>query len=861
MQAVIQEEAATKIHLLDALDGDLLRLQLVEQDFLATPDPILVEAHRFGIDRIIHRLGEIRPHKLNQDLNMNLNALTRLIIEDEKLFGAVEKHLLARGRSDDEGLHGAMRVAAHAIEGALKKNAAQLDNLLSLKLARALLMLRRHEKDFIQRQQKKYIDQYKEESRRFVRLLEASPKRFRRFILPLADTYRMDFLNLVNNTQELVVLREDMSALKHRVPLLLEKLHQQISEMERARNDQLKDQTRMEHRAMLILLPGVLFVNWLLVYFYWRMMRERQAAEVAHAEAILDRELAQTTLKSIGDGVVVTDVSGRVTDLNPVASQLLGISLEESRGQPIVKMVNLYDEDTGAPIENPIETCLESGEVVYLSGNMELRRADGVRIPIEDSAAPIRISNGKMVGAIMVFRNVSEQRDMLRRIQYQACHDSLTGLINRSAFEAVLKDVWQSCESDAAEHALVYIDLDRFKIINDTCGHHAGDELLKQITVLIRNRIRSSDVLGRLYDGEENTAAHERRQEEYLARLGGDEFALLLLACPMDAARRIASSVVENIKAFNFLWEGQTFKLGASIGIAPMNRAAGSLEEVMKNADMACFEAKNRGRSRVCIHIEHDDEIHARHREMSWVPRLHQALAEDQFILRRQAIVPVLAGGAEVMHYEVLISLQDGAEMVPPGAFLPAAERYQMMSDIDRWVVDRAFARIAEEDGDGIYAINLSGESLGDEGMLEYLFMKINEYEVAPQRVIFEITESAAIRHLQNCQGLIGSLRNLGCRFSLDDFGSGLSSFAYLRDMQVDYLKIDGQFTRNIVEDGIDRILVHSMIRMGHDLGVKVIAEFVENREILKFLKELGADYAQGWGVGRPEIWVKSASG
>ncbi len=439
--------------------------------------------------------------------------------------------------------------------------------------------------------------------------------------------------------------------------------------------------------------------------------------------------------------------------------------------------------------------------------------------------------------------DITEAKALSRELEYQATHDALTDLVNRREFEHRLERVLGRVDQERSEHAVCYLDLDQFKVVNDTCGHVAGDELLRRLGHLLAERVRSRDTL---------------------ARLGGDEFGVLLEHCPLDQALEIANVIKDVVEEFRFDWEGQSFGLGVSIGLVPIRGGSQSTSAVMSAADSACYAAKDQGRNRIHVYDEADADLLKRYGEMQWVARTQRALEENRFELARQPIVPVPGDGdGPEMHYEVLIRLRDeDGQLVMPGAFLPAAERYNLSAKLDRWVVRSALGLLAEEEGRPgraiVYSINLSALTLADETFLEFVLSELRAHQVPPQQLCFEITETAAIANLAGATDFMLRLREHGCRFALDDFGSGLSSFAYLKCLPVDYLKIDGLFVKDIVDDPIDRAMVKSINEIGHTMGKLTIAEFVESEAILEVLRDLGVDYAQGYHIGKPSGFTRS---
>jgi diguanylate cyclase (GGDEF)-like protein len=436
------------------------------------------------------------------------------------------------------------------------------------------------------------------------------------------------------------------------------------------------------------------------------------------------------------------------------------------------------------------------------------------------------------LGVVLVFHDVTENRSMARQLSYQAAHDPLTGLINRAEFERRLEYALESVHSESAHHALCFMDIDQFKLVNDTCSHEAGDAMLKEISGLLQGCLRDSDVLG---------------------RLGGDEFGVLLRNCTLDGAEEIAANMLSMIKATRFESCERTFEIGASIGIAMIDAGSSSVTEIMKAADLACYAAKDTGRSGIHVFQAGDTELSRRHDDMQWVARLKDAISEDRLVLYYQDIVPVSRSATGAHHFEVLVRMQDEAgQLITPDKFLPAAESYNLITALDRWVVEHSLEWYSARDEQLLMSINLSGKSVTDPGFLEFIRDKLAEYQVNPADICFEITETAAVANLELAAEFMHELRKLGCRFALDDFGSGLSSFAYLRNLPVNYLKIDGSFVRNIDSDRVNAAMVDAINQLGVVMGIRTIAEFVENDDIMNRLADIGVDYAQGYGVARP---------
>ncbi len=555
----------------------------------------------------------------------------------------------------------------------------------------------------------------------------------------------------------------------------------------------------------------------------------------------LEKVRAQVTLESIGDGVITTDAEGRIVYMNPVAEQFTEWKNDAARGHPLSEVFKIFDEDSNRLEEYPIHYCLKEGRIIRHDSHHLLMSHEGGKIEIQDSAAPIRDRGGVILGAVVVFHDVTEIQSMARRMAFLASHDPLTGLLNRREFETRLQQVLESAQSGDRVHALLYLDLDQFKIVNDTCGHVAGDELLKQLAYHMQKEIRASDVL---------------------ARLGGDEFGVILEDCSIDKAKQIADLLRQSVKDFRFLWESRTFEIGVSIGLVPISRDSGGLTEVLSAADSACYVAKDHGRNRIHIYQPGDRALAQRHGEMQWVHRLREGLENNSFDLYCQAIVPLhedlIPSGR---FYEILVRVQD-QDLVLPAAFIPAAERYHLMPSIDRWVINAVFSMLEKFQarpaaGGGAagahFAINLSGQSLGDEKFLDFVMQQFAQHRLNPESICFEITETAAIANLARARDFIARFKHMGCRFALDDFGSGLSSFGYLKSLSVEYLKIAGDFIEGMVEDPVDHAMVDAINQIGHVMGLTTIAESVENAAILERLRKLGVDYAQGVGLDAPK--------
>ena len=573
---------------------------------------------------------------------------------------------------------------------------------------------------------------------------------------------------------------------------------------------------------------------------------------VARTEADLEheKELAEVTLHSIVDGVITTDASGRIEFMNPVAEQYLGWSGTEARGRPLTEVYRVVDERSGRAIDALSESAGPGAGAE--PAPVRLVDRNGRECPIRYSHAPIRGRDGTVHGMIVVFHDVSQIRAMAQQLTWQASHDALTGLVNRREFERRLTELLETAKTQHREHALLFLDLDNFKAVNDTCGHAAGDELLRQLTAVMQTRLRGSDTL---------------------ARLGGDEFGALLEACPTDQALRIANALRETIREFRFVWQDKTFSVGVSIGLVPLSAESRGANHALTLADACCYEAKNRGRDRVQVYRPQDRDFTGRHGDLQVVSQINRAFELGQFRLFRQFIMPLAPGQARPPHHEVLVRMLDrSGNLIPPTGFMPAAERYNLLTSIERWVVSAlveylhrqwmsgGIPRDPDAHGErGYYSVNISGASINDKSFPDFLRNLLTRYELPHGLLCFEITETTAISNLTKAAELMHELKGMGCHFALDDFGTGMSSFAYLKYLPVDHLKIAGMFIKDMATDAMDHAIVDAINRISHILGMQTVAESVEDALTLARLKELGVDYAQGYFISEPEALAAEA--
>jgi len=584
-----------------------------------------------------------------------------------------------------------------------------------------------------------------------------------------------------------------------------------------------------------LLIANVLIGALLVFLTIWRMHSLVQ--QRWHSEQALkaEKEHMQVILASIGDAVLALNAQGRLLYHNPAAERLLGRS-ELAAGTPVTQLFDIQTEEQPCSTR-PLAERLSSED--WLAGNeplaQQLVRVDGTRTPVALTVTALPRSDAG-AGVVLVMHDQTRERAFLRDLAWQASHDALTGLPNRREFETRLERLL--AREGLTQASLLFIDLDQFKIVNDTSGHFHGDRLLRQLCELLASRL-----------GE----------DACLARLGGDEFGVLLESRTPAEAEAVAERLRLGVGDLQFEAAGQAFRVGLSIGVVHLGAQFLTPEEALRLADLACYAAKDKGRNRIQVFAPGDVELDQRHDEMTWVQRLHRALDEDRFRLYVQPILGLGSQTAADRHVEVLLRLEEGDRLIAPGAFIPAAERYGLMPDLDRWVIAAALARFAELPAGLLdtLAINLSGHSLGDTDLAEFVREQLQRWRIEPARICFEITETSAVANLDAARQFMAELRGLGVRFSLDDFGAGMSSFTYLKHLPVDYLKIDGSFVRHLLEDPVDSAMVEAINRLGHLTGKKTIAEFAENDAVVTALRALGVDYAQGYGIARPQPFTE----
>jgi diguanylate cyclase (GGDEF)-like protein/PAS domain S-box-containing protein len=560
--------------------------------------------------------------------------------------------------------------------------------------------------------------------------------------------------------------------------------------------------------------------------------------EAAPAQAAA-RPRAMVTLDAMAESVITVDAEGRIDYINHAAEGLLSQRFDQVMGKTFSDVASLVDETDRRSLGDPVRKALTTGGRVTVGRRAVLVPGNaGAEHSVEISVTPLRFDGKEIVGLVLVLHDTSELRGITRQMTYQASHDALTGLVNRREFERRLHEAMDSAQSGKVAHALCYLDLDRFKVVNDTCGHTAGDNMLREVASLFKEAVRDSDTVG---------------------RIGGDEFGLLLVGCPLEKARQIADDVVKSVNDYRFVWKDKIFNIGVSIGLVEIGAGSGAIEDIMSSADSACYVAKKQGGLHVHVYSARE-EASARHSgEIHWLQKLQGALRDNKFELYYQPIVHARADGVRGPALEVFVRLEgeNGQPGVPPAEFIRAAERYRLMPQIDRWVVQAVLSALGRggmklPPGRSV-AINIAGQTLGDTDFLEFVVDCFDHTGADPGDICFEVTESSVVANLDHAQRFIAVLHGMGCEFALDDFGSGLSSFSTLRKLPMDYLKIDGSFINNLAGDTVNQAMVAAMIDLSRSLHFRVVAEQVEDQLSLDTVVAMGIDFVQGFIVGRPQ--------
>jgi diguanylate cyclase (GGDEF)-like protein/PAS domain S-box-containing protein len=554
----------------------------------------------------------------------------------------------------------------------------------------------------------------------------------------------------------------------------------------------------------------------------------------------MSRPRSMVTLDAMGESVITVDGEGRIDYINHSAEVLLGQNSDQVLGRAFAEVASLVDETDRRSLGDPVRKALATGGRVTMGKRAVLVPVNGSpERSVEISVTPLK-SDGKEfpLGLVLVMHDTSELRGLTRQMTYQASHDALTGLVNRREFERRLREAMDAAQTGDVAHALCYLDLDRFKVVNDTCGHTAGDNMLREVATIIKDAVRDSDTAG---------------------RIGGDEFALLLVGCPLEKARQIADDVVRSVNDYRFVWKDKIFNIGVSIGLVEIGRGGGSIEDIMSSADSACYVAKKQGGVHVHVYSARE-EANARHSgEIHWLQKLQGALRDNKFELYYQPIVPAQSTALRGPALEVFVRLEaeNGQPSSPPGEFIRAAERYRLMPHVDRWVVQAVLSALGRggmklPPGRSV-AINISGQTLGDAEFLEFVVECFDHTGANPGDICFEVTESAVVANLDHVRRFIAVLHGMGCEFALDDFGSGLSSFSTLKTLPMDYIKIDGSFIANLAVDTVNQAMVGAMIELSRSLNFRIVAEQVEDQLSLDTVKQMGIDFAQGFIIGRPQ--------
>lgn len=555
---------------------------------------------------------------------------------------------------------------------------------------------------------------------------------------------------------------------------------------------------------------------------------------------------AQYTLESISEGIITTDNEGRIDYMNHAAETMSGMSRDDAAGHKTADLFTLIDEVDRRQLGDPVERCLSMRRRINMGRRALLVSRDGNHEhSVEITASPIKGPGNSLSGSVVVVHDVSELRGLTRQMSYQAAHDPLTGLINRREFERRLEEAIDSAHAEESVHILCYMDLDRFKAVNDSCGHMAGDNMLREVAALIKDQVRDSD---------------------YVARLGGDEFATLLMGCPTEKAQQIAADICNAVAEYRFVWQNKIFNIGISIGLIEIGPSSGTLQDVMSAADSACYVAKQRGRGQVHVYSARDEALARERGDIQWLRQLQEALNKNRFELASQPIIATGSGSISGPSVEVLIRLPDERGRAPNSAdFLRSAERYQLMPQIDRWVINATLAAIKSGEiklaSQRSCAINISGQTLSDESFLSFVVEALDHSGVNPGSICFEVTEGAISSNVQYAQRFIEVLHGIGCEFALDDFGSGLGAFSSLKTLPIDYLKIHGTYTRNLTTDMVNQEMVSAMIKLARTMDFRIVAEQVEVQEDFDWLRNNGVDFVQGNFIESPAILGTASTG
>ncbi|MDH3440518.1 MAG: EAL domain-containing protein, partial [Gammaproteobacteria bacterium] len=567
----------------------------------------------------------------------------------------------------------------------------------------------------------------------------------------------------------------------------------------------------------------------------YQLSQEIEERKKAHKERAEIEARFRRAFENAPIGMGLLDSDGVLFDANPA---LIKMFWRDAKCLPEMAFAALVaDEERDRFADEFSNLVIDSVDTIDQTLTCEDSAGDSLQTVV--NVSPVRSEAGDFLYAVLQVQDITESMKLTVQLEYQASYDELTGLLNRRAFEAELQRAWDRGTGGKGPSYLMFMDLDQFKVVNDTSGHGAGDQLLRRISELLGESVRGNDIV---------------------ARLGGDEFGIILWECPTEVASRIAESIRTSIEDYRFHWDTETYRVGVSIGGLPIDPEVGDISELQQLADSACYAAKEAGRNRVHMVSGEKDSARIHRGQVRWVQRLREAMDSNRFAIYGQVMKPLAEHAAELERIEILLRLRDpeSRKLIPPGAFLPAAERYGLSVELDKWVVgsllDMLFIHQSFQAVQRQYWINLSGTSIGDKRFATFLRDAMQRSPLPPGTINFEITETAVIRSISEAGRLMAELKEMGCRFALDDFGSGLSSFGYLKKLPIDYIKIDGTFIRDILVDETDRIFVKSIIDIARSLKIKTIAEFVENEDMLELVCDMGADYAQGFYIGRPFV-------
>jgi len=567
-------------------------------------------------------------------------------------------------------------------------------------------------------------------------------------------------------------------------------------------------------------------------------LRDISASKKAEEVLYQEKNRLQVTLESIGDAVITTDNDGKVTYVNPVAETMTGWTSERALNRDLSVVLSLIGEDNRREVKLPLNTWISEGTRGQLNDAVILLSHKVKReYTIELTGSPIRDSQGHGIGYIIVFRNMTKLRALTKQLTHQATHDALTGLINRKEFDQRVSAALHSAKTEKKTHVLCFVDLDKFKIVNDTCGHHAGDLLLQQVTQMLQSKLRSADTL---------------------ARLGGDEFGVLIVGCNIDHGKAVAESIREAVEQFQFAWENRIFRIGASIGLVSIDSHCQSLEEILSRADAACYAAKEAGRNRVHVLLKDESDIQQQQDQVSLVQRIQRALEFGHFELHAQNVLSLSTAAQHAGFTEILLRLRDETRnnvLLPPDAFISTAERYNLMPQIDQWVVESAFQYLqqhqANNHGHSAYAINISAQSVQEKEFPNWIKDKLKQYHIAPETIIFDLKESAAVENFDVTVNFSRRLSKIGCRFALDHFGSGVGAFSYLGKLKLDMIKIDGELTKSLSND-TGYAVIEAINHICHVMQLTTVAADIEHKKHVELLKKIGVDYAQGSALDKP---------